>query len=136
MWPFSMAVLKKTPARFGTRYVAYQIFRHSYNQSNIRSFFSHTHRRTKCAFPRTQGELGFFDFYVLPLAKQLRDCGVFGSSSNEYLMYGTKNREEWELRGKQVVESMVERARAKYAAGGGDGTTAPMASSYTPSDSF
>ena len=30
-----------------------------------------------------QGELGFFDFYVIPLAKKLKDCGVFGVSSDE-----------------------------------------------------
>ena len=29
-----------------------------------------------------QGELGFFDFYIIPLAKKLKDCGgesVWGS---------------------------------------------------------
>lgn len=33
------------------------------------------------------GELGFFDFYIIPLAKKLKDCGVFGVSSGEYLNY-------------------------------------------------
>lgn len=61
-----------------------------------------------------EGELGFFDFYILPLAKKLRDCGVFGVSSDEYLGYAEKNREEWELRGRQVVESMVDKLRQKY----------------------
>jgi 3'5'-cyclic nucleotide phosphodiesterase len=32
-----------------------------------------------------QGELGFFDFYLIHLAKKLADCGVFGVSSDEYL---------------------------------------------------
>jgi hypothetical protein len=31
------------------------------------------------------GEIGFFDFYVIPLAKKLKECGVFGVSSAEYL---------------------------------------------------
>jgi 3'5'-cyclic nucleotide phosphodiesterase len=26
------------------------------------------------------GEMGFFDFYVIPTAKKLADCGVFGVS--------------------------------------------------------
>jgi hypothetical protein len=26
-----------------------------------------------------------FDFYIIPLAKKLDDCGVFGVSSGEYL---------------------------------------------------
>lgn len=54
-----------------------------------------------------QGELGFFDFYVLPLAKKLSECGVFGVSSDEYLNYAMKNREEWALKGEKVVADMV-----------------------------
>lgn len=34
-----------------------------------------------------KGELGFFDFYIIPLAKKLSECGVFGVSSDEYLNY-------------------------------------------------
>ena len=55
-----------------------------------------------------QGELGFFDFYIIPLAKKLKECGVFGVSSDEYLNYAEKNRQEWEMRGKEIVASMVE----------------------------
>ena len=55
-----------------------------------------------------QGEIGFFDYYIIPLAKKLKDCGVFGVSSDEYLNYAMKNREEWEIRGKEVVMEMVE----------------------------
>ena len=31
-----------------------------------------------------KGEIGFFDYYIIPLAKKLKDCGVFGVSSDEY----------------------------------------------------
>jgi 3'5'-cyclic nucleotide phosphodiesterase len=55
-----------------------------------------------------QGELGFFDFYVIPLAKKLKDCGVFGVSSDEYLNYAMKNRQEWEEKGEGIVASMME----------------------------
>jgi hypothetical protein len=55
-----------------------------------------------------EGEIGFFDYYIIPLAKKLKDCGVFGISSDEYLIYAMKNREEWELRGQEVVMEMVE----------------------------
>ena len=54
-----------------------------------------------------EGELGFFDFYVIPLAKKLKECGVFGVSSNEYLLYAQQNRMEWEKRGKQIVAEMA-----------------------------
>jgi 3'5'-cyclic nucleotide phosphodiesterase len=55
-----------------------------------------------------RGELGFFDFYVIPLAKKLKDCGVFGVSSDEYLNYALRNRQEWEENGESIVASMVE----------------------------
>ena len=54
-----------------------------------------------------QGELGFFYFYIIPLAKKFSDCGVFGVSSDEYLGYAQKNREEWENRGQEVVAAMM-----------------------------
>jgi 3'5'-cyclic nucleotide phosphodiesterase len=55
-----------------------------------------------------EGEIGFFDYYIIPLAKKLKDCGVFGVSSDEYLNYAMKNREEWGARGHEVVREMVE----------------------------
>ena len=56
-----------------------------------------------------KGEIGFFDFYIIPLAKKLKDCGVFGSSSDEYLSYAKLNRAEWEQRGEEIVAEMVSR---------------------------
>jgi class 3 adenylate cyclase len=59
-----------------------------------------------------EGEKGFFDFYIIPLAKKLKECGVFGVSSDEYLSYATQNRQEWEERGKELVATMVAAADA------------------------
>jgi 3'5'-cyclic nucleotide phosphodiesterase len=56
-----------------------------------------------------EGELGFYDFYIIPLAKKLKECGVFGVSSYEYLQYAMNNRAEWASRGKELVEEMKER---------------------------
>ena len=53
------------------------------------------------------GELWFFDNYVIPLAKKLESCGVFGVSSDEYLSYALANRDEWEKKGKDIVAAMV-----------------------------
>ena len=58
-----------------------------------------------------KGEIGFFDFYIIPLAKKLKDCGVFGVSSDEYLNYAQRNRKEWEERGEEVVQEMIAKAR-------------------------
>lgn len=60
-----------------------------------------------------QGEIGFFDFYVIPLAKKLDNCGVFGVSSHEYLNYAMGNREEWVRDG----ENLVQEWKAKYGGG-------------------
>ena len=54
-----------------------------------------------------KGECGFFDFYIIPLARKLKECGVFGVSSDEYLSYALNNRKEWEDRGQKIVEGMV-----------------------------
>lgn len=56
-----------------------------------------------------EGELAFFDKWVIPLAEKLKQCQAFGVSSEEYLDYAQQNRSEWERRGKEEVESMVAR---------------------------
>jgi hypothetical protein len=56
-----------------------------------------------------KGEIGFFDFYIIPLAQKLNECGVFGVSSDEYLNYATMNRNEWEKKGEEVVASYVKK---------------------------
>eukprot|EP00980_Cylindrotheca_fusiformis_P031057 scaffold25755_cov147-Cylindrotheca_fusiformis.AAC.1 len=58
------------------------------------------------------GEIGFFDFYVIPLTKKLDSCGVFGVSSHEYLNYAQSNRDEWAREGEQLVKDFL----AKYEA--------------------
>ncbi|CAB9497323.1 cyclase soluble subunit alpha-3 [Seminavis robusta] len=58
-----------------------------------------------------RGEIGFFDFYIIPLANKLFKCGVFGVSSDEFLNYALANRKEWEASG----EEMVKRYLATYA---------------------
>lgn len=57
-----------------------------------------------------QGEKGFFDFYIIPLTQRLKDCGVFGVSSAEYLRYAELNRKQWEAQGQEIVAGYLERA--------------------------
>jgi hypothetical protein len=54
-----------------------------------------------------KGEIGFFDFYVIPLAQKLKSCGVFGVSSDEYLNYARHNRAEWEEKGQELIDKLV-----------------------------
>jgi hypothetical protein len=54
-----------------------------------------------------QGALGFFDNHIIPLAKKLKDCNVFGVSSDERLNYAIQNRSEWADRGHELMEEMM-----------------------------
>jgi hypothetical protein len=61
-----------------------------------------------------KGKIWFFDNYIIPLAKKLETCGVFGVSSDEYLSYALENRHEWELVvGEEIVQSMVEKCNSQ-----------------------
>jgi len=87
---------------------------HIYRKWNKRLFFellSAHHAGRMAADPATfwyQGELGFFDNYIIPLAKKLKECNVFGVSSDECLIYAMRNREEWESRGREIVAEMMD----------------------------
>lgn len=59
----------------------------------------------------SQAEIGFFDFYVIPLAKKLKECRVFGVSSDEYLSYARSNRQKWFEEGDTITAEMVDRLR-------------------------
>lgn len=61
------------------------------------------------------GEIGFFDFYVIPLAKKLDACGVFGVSGHEYLNYAEQNRREWEQKGQEIVAKYIQEYQSKNA---------------------
>jgi hypothetical protein len=52
------------------------------------------------------GELWFFDNYVIPLARKLKECQVFGASGHEYQDCAYENRIEWEQTGREIVEEM------------------------------
>ncbi|MHA7865792.1 hypothetical protein, partial [Flagellimonas marinaquae] len=47
-------------------------------------------------------------------AKKLKECGVFGVSSDEFLNYATMNRSEWESKGEEIVAELLKSAQAKY----------------------
>jgi hypothetical protein len=65
-----------------------------------------------------EGEIGFFDFYIIPLALKLKTCGVFGVSSDEYLNYAKNNRNEWERKGKEAIQGYMKQYLANEDEGG------------------
>jgi hypothetical protein len=95
---------------------------HVYQQWNERLFreIYFAYRTGRCAANTDpadgwyEGELGFYDFYIIPLAKKLEECGVFGVSSDEYLNYALENRKEWALKGREVVKNFHERSVQEY----------------------
>jgi len=71
-----------------------------------------------------KGELWFYDNYVIPLAKKLKECGVFGVASAECLTYALDNRREWEAKGEAIVKRMKENYSApKWLQSSGDSTS-------------
>ena len=64
------------------------------------------------------GELWFFDNYIIPLANKLHACGVFGVSYFEFLAYAQQNRREWETKGQGIVAEMLKLCQEKYASDG------------------
>ena len=50
-----------------------------------------------------EGEMKFFDYVIIPLAKKPKQCGAFGVASDEYLSYAEANRHEWEMKGRSIV---------------------------------
>ncbi|KAL3938937.1 MAG: hypothetical protein SGBAC_006242 [Bacillariaceae sp.] len=86
---------------------------HIYQKWNERLFAEMTVAYQSGRMPKNpsenwyNGELGFFDNYIIPLAKKLKECGVFGVSSDEYLNYALENRREWANKGEDVVKNMI-----------------------------
>lgn len=54
-----------------------------------------------------EGEIGFFNFYVIPLARKLEECGALGPAAREYLDCALDNRRRWEGEGEQIIEEMA-----------------------------
>ena len=55
---------------------------------------------------------GFFDFYIIPLAKKLQESGVFGEYGDEYVKNTQANRDEWVACGKDVVAEMMDKVKS------------------------
>ena len=57
-----------------------------------------------------EGEISFFDTIVIPLAQNLKEWGVFCSSScDEFLKYALNNKMEWIAKGPALVAEMSEK---------------------------
>jgi hypothetical protein len=51
---------------------------------------------------------------VIPLARKLEECHVFGVASDECLNYALENRKEWAVKGQAIVEQMTLRIKRHH----------------------
>jgi hypothetical protein len=49
-----------------------------------------------------EGQIGFYDGYIIPLATKLKECGVFGTAGEEYLGNALRNKQEWIEKGREI----------------------------------
>eukprot|EP00934_Nitzschia_sp_Nitz4_P006021 Nitzschia sp. Nitz4//scaffold152_size53828//534//3528//NITZ4_006734-RA/size53828-augustus-gene-0.95-mRNA-1//-1//CDS//3329537178//6011//frame0 len=60
-----------------------------------------------------RGEFGFYDFYLIPLAKKLKSCGIKSEACEEYVKNASRNRKIWSKEGEKILESYVAERKAE-----------------------
>lgn len=63
-----------------------------------------------------EGELSFFDYVVIPIAKKLEECKVFGEYSHVFLECAELNRLEWQCKGQRLVEEVTMQCKIEKSA--------------------
>lgn len=53
-------------------------------------------------------QIGFYDFYIIPLAKRLDYCGAFEHHNIEFAFLAQRNRDRWIEEGKTMTKIMVD----------------------------
>jgi len=54
-----------------------------------------------------EGELWFFDNWVIPLAQNLKECGVLDIVSDQLVKQARSNRAKWELEGEEISRGLL-----------------------------
>ena len=54
------------------------------------------------------GQIGFFDYYVIPLAKRLQQSGVFGIAGDSFVENAVNNKNRWQQDGLMIVNNILE----------------------------
>lgn len=61
-----------------------------------------------------EGQIGFYDFYIIPLAKRVEGCGVLGGDmASGIVANATRNRDRWKEEGRAVTERMIAEVAAE-----------------------
>ena len=60
-------------------------------------------------------QLGFYEIYILPLARRLRKCGAFAPDAGEAFVQNAKNIcRRWEYEGAAITDRMIEEVKREY----------------------
>jgi len=60
-------------------------------------------------------QLGFYEIYILPLARRLRKCGAFAPDAGEAFVQNAKNIcRRWEYEGAAITDRMIADVRREY----------------------
>jgi len=60
-------------------------------------------------------QLGFYEIYILPLARKLRKCGAFAPDAGEAFVQNAKNIcRRWEYEGAAITDRMIEEVKREY----------------------
>ena len=54
------------------------------------------------------GQIGFFDFYVIPLAKRLQQSGVFGIAGDSFVENAVNNKTRWQKDGMMITNNILD----------------------------
>lgn len=60
-----------------------------------------------------QGEIDFFDHYIIPLARNLSECGINIEASKKFVENAKENRRLWEVEGEALVERYIARRQSE-----------------------
>jgi hypothetical protein len=60
-----------------------------------------------------KSELLALEEHVIPLCKQMKELGVFGTSADEFLAFATTNRNHWSAKGADLVKAMLDKYHGK-----------------------
>ena len=58
-----------------------------------------------------EGQIGFLDGYVAPLAKKLIQTGVFGEDADVFLENVEENRRRWLVEGSKITSQLIAKHR-------------------------
>ena len=61
-----------------------------------------------------QNQLGFYKLYIIPLAKKMQTCGVFGRLGCVWTTNAIAIRDQWSREGDQITKDMIASVKTAF----------------------